>query len=195
MKRHLLFIPLSGGILALLCFFFPWVKIDISSLGSVFTKSGGSTDNLSDNLTKMFGPAFTKAGDFVKFSGFSFGIERRLSTLAFIAALAIIGICLYMLVKKTPWEARFLVFVSSGVGLLCLLFTLSLLTQEFTGGILVELFRQTGILETQRMDLRMDLQALISPQFGGFGAAIGFIVAIIGAWSLPKSDPAMVNNE
>ena len=35
----------------------------------------------------------------------------------------------------------------------------------------------------------------ISLQFGGFGAAIGFIVAIIGAWSLPKSDPSMENNE
>lgn len=191
MKRNLLFIPLSGGILALLCFFLPWIKIDMSSLGSVFTKLGGSTDNLSYNLVKMFGPAFTKAGDFVQFPGFSLGIERRLSTIAFIAALAIIGICLYMLVKKTPWEARFLVFVSSGVGLLCLLFTLSLLTQEFTGGILVELFRQTGIWETQRMDL----QELIRLQFGGFGTAVGFILAVIGAWSLPKSDPSTENSE
>lgn len=191
MKRNLLFIPLSGGILALLCFFLPWIQIDMSSLDSVFTKLGGSTDNLSDNLAKMFGPAFTKAGNFVKFSGFSLGIERRLSTIAFIAALAIIGICLYMLVKKTPWEARILVFVSSGVGLLCLLFTLSLLTPEFTGGIVVELFRQTGIWETQRMDL----QELIRLQFGGFGTAVGFILAVIGAWSLPKSDPSMEISE
>lgn len=192
MKRNLLFIPLSGGILALLCFFLPWIKIDMSSLGSVLTKLGGSTDNLSHTLAKMFGSASTKAGNFVKFSGFSLAIERGLSTIAFVAALAIIGICFYTLVKKTPWAARFLVYVSSGVGLLCLLFTLSLLPQEFTGGILMELFRprQTGIWETHRMDL----QELIRLQFGGFGTAIGFIVAIIGAWSLSKSDPSMENS-
>lgn len=35
----------------------------------------------------------------------------------------------------------------------------------------------------------------ISLQFGGFGAGIGFIVAIIGAQNLPKSDPSMEISE
>jgi len=44
-------------------------------------------------------------------------------------------------------------------------------------------------------DFKIDMSKLISPQFGGFGVAIGFIVALIGAWNIPKSDTSMKNNE
>ena len=43
--------------------------------------------------------------------------------------------------------------------------------------------------------IKVELEQLVSLQFGGFGAAIGFIVTLIGAWSLPKSDPSMENSE
>ena len=42
---------------------------------------------------------------------------------------------------------------------------------------------------------KVELGQLASLQFGGFGTAIGFIVAFIGAWSLPKSDPSTENSE
>ncbi len=35
----------------------------------------------------------------------------------------------------------------------------------------------------------------VSLQFGGFGAAAGFIFAFMGAWNLPKSDISMENNK
>ena len=44
-------------------------------------------------------------------------------------------------------------------------------------------------------DFKIDMSKVISPQFGGFGVAIGFIIALIGAWNIPKSNGSMEDNE
>lgn len=44
-------------------------------------------------------------------------------------------------------------------------------------------------------EMKTQFTDFINLQFGGFGAAAGFILAFIGAWSLPKSDPSMENSE
>ena len=90
---------------------------------------------------------------------------------------------------KIPWKARKLVLTCSVIGFLFVLFTLFTFRQEFSEG--------TPLAEKilEYATSKVELGQLASLQFGGFGAAIGFIVAFIGAWSLPKSDPSMENSE
>ena len=149
----------------------PWVKFN---LGSLDLSSTG-----------------TKAGEVITFSGFSFTMGGNFITLAFIAAVVIIGMSIYMLNQQTPWKARTLVLISSGIGLLCLLFMLPQFTAAFNPGMRAVLDRGG----TAAPEIRAKLKELISLQFGGFGAAIGFIVAFIGAWNLPKLDTSTENTE
>ncbi len=167
MKRNSLIISLVGGGIALLCCFLPWIKIDISSL----------------NLDTVISPpkeSFT-------ISGFHIATGNENMPYAFFVAVVLILGCLQML--KTPWKARKLVLACSVIGFLFVLFTLFTFRQEFSEG--------TPLAEKilEYATSKVDLEQLVSLQFGGFGAAIGFIVALIGAWSLPKSDPSMEISE
>ena len=106
-----------------------------------------------------------------------------LVVLAFITVLAILGVSIYMLNQKTPWKARTPVLRNSGAGLLCVLLAFILINSGIE--------KMSDIWESMGFTLKNP----ISFQFGGFGAAIGFIVAIVGAWSLPKSAPSTENSE
>ena len=161
MKQHSLIPPIVGGSIALLCFFFPWIKINMSSMGQ----------------------------ESINISGFTFARGMNFVTLAFIAAGAIIGICIYMMNQNIPWKARNLVLICSGVGILCILFMLI----RFVQGL--NLASRLAEPTQQLAGSDMELDKIFSPQFGGLGTVIGFIVAFIGAWSLPKSDPSMENSE
>ena len=101
MEKNTPFITPAGGILALLCFFLPWLKIDCS--------------------IKMWGEKLNS--QIVTVSGFEIATKQQLNliTVALIAAVIIIGISLYMLKEQTPWKSRLPVLISSGVGLACLL--------------------------------------------------------------------------
>ncbi len=169
MKRHSLFLILGGGGLTILCFFMPWLKIDLTSIAS-FTDT---------------------------YSGFSLAMEGNSATLVLIAAVAIIGISIYMLVQQTPWKPRIPVLLSSSTGILGILVVLRLaplhIPEESYQFITVAL--GTHWAQVDGTEMKTQLTDLINLEFGGFGAAIGFIVAIIGAWSLPKSDPSMENSE
>ena len=170
MKQNPLILPIVGGGIALLCFFLPWLNFDMSSMG------------IREVLPQV------KAA--INISGFTLATGgANFVTLAFIAAIAVIGICIYMINQKTPWKARNLVLISSGIGVLCILFTL---IQVIQGLSLAS--RMAGpLMQSARSDL--ELNKIISPQFGGLGAAIGFIIALIGAWNIPKSDTSIEDIE
>ena len=138
----------AGGIVALLCFFLPWVKFDCS--GTTVTLSGFEIAKGQVNLT----------------------------TLALVAAVAIIGISLYMLKEKTPQKSRLPVLISSGIGLGCILFEfLRLNTGVDTG------FGKISLKELEA-----------SFQFGVFGTIIGFILSIVGVWNYPKAGDSAESN-
>lgn len=104
----------------------------------------------------------------------------------FVALLLILG-CLRTL--KTPWKARKLALTCSVIGFLFVLIKLFLFIPELS-----ENTPLAGkILEYATS--KVELGQLASLQFGGFGTAIGFIVAFIGAWNLPKSDSSPENSE
>lgn len=168
MKQNSLTLPIVGGAIAFLCFFLPWLKFDMSSMG--------------------IREVLPQAKVAINISGFDVALgSTNFVTLAFLAAIAIIGICIYiyMLNQKTPWKARTIVLISSGIGVLCLLFTLIRVIQGFSlASRMVEPLWQSAGSD-------VELDKIISPQFGGFGAVIGFIVAFIGAWNIPKSNTSM----
>ena len=165
MKQNSLIVSLVGGGIVLLCCFLPWIKIDISSLDLVISPP-------KESLT---------------ISGFHIATGNENMPYAFFVALMLILGCFCML--KTPWRARKLVLTCSVIGFLFVLFTFFTFRQEFSEG--------TPLAEEilEYATSKVELGQLASLQFGGFGAAIGFIVALIGAWNLPKSDPSIENSE
>ena len=168
MKRHSLFLILGGGGFTILCFFMPWIKLDLTSIAS-FTDT---------------------------YSGFSLAMQGLLGLIAFITTSTIIVISLYMLKQQTPWKFRIPVLLSSSIGFLCVLGVLRLalfhVPEDIRQFIIVALGTHWAQVDAE---MKTQLTDLINLQFGGFGAAIGFIVAFIGAWSLPKSDPSLKNSE
>ena len=169
MKQNSLSVPIVGGGIAFLCFFLPWVKLDMSALG--------------------LGNAFPQVKINLSVSGFRFATSTAdLTTLAFLAALAILGVCIYMMSQKTPWKSRIIVLISSGIGLLFVLFKLI----QFIPGLNPQMNVVSGVLKS--IDSDANIGNLISLQFGGFGTAIGFIIALIGGWNIPKSDISMEDN-
>ena len=167
MKRHSLFLILGGGGFTILCFFMPWIKFDLTSIAS-FTDT---------------------------YSGFSLAMRGLLGLIAVIAALVTTG-SIYILKPQTPWKSRIPVLLSSSIGFLCVLGVLRLaplhIPEETYQFIAVALGTHWAQVDAE---MKTQLTDLINLQFGGFGAAIGFIVAFIGAWSLPKSDPSLENSE
>ena len=169
MKQNSLSVPIVGGGIAFLCFFLPWIKLNMSALGL-----GSTLPQIKVNLSV---------------SGFKIATgAANLTTLAFLAALAILGVCIYMMSQKTPWKSRIIVLISSGIGLLFVLFKLI----QFIPGLNPQMNVVSGVLKS--IDSDANIGNLISLQFGGFGTAIGFIIALIGGWNIPKSDISMEDN-
>ena len=91
-NRYTQFITLLGGIIALTCFFLPWrTTVNNSRNGSNFQ--------------------FTQ-------SGFEFFV---FDPTVFIASVMIVGVGLYMVIRRTPWKSRVPVLMSSGIGFAILL--------------------------------------------------------------------------
>ena len=116
----------------------------------------------------------------INISGFTFATGgMNFVTLAFIAAAATIGICIYMMNQKNPSKARTLVLISSGIGLLGTLF------------MLIRVQQGVSLADRLAGGRPYSLDTMISFQFGGFGAAIGFIITLIGAVNISKSNASM----
>ncbi len=111
--------------------------------------------------------------------------NMNIITLAFIASAAIIGISIYMMKQDTPKKVKNLVLICSSIGALCILLTYIRIASTS------RLAENSGFFD----GLYMKLDEIFSIQFGIFGAAIGFFIALIGAWYIPKANTSIVNNE
>ena len=160
MKRNSLIVSLVGGGIALLCCLLPWMKIDISSLD--------------------LDPVISPPKESLTISGFYIATGNENMPYAFFVASMLILGCLVTL--KTPWKARKLVLTCSVIGFLFVLFTFFTFRQELSEGTPLA----GKILEYATS--KVELGQIVSLQFGGFGTAIGFTIAFIGAWNIPKSN-------
>lgn len=167
MKQNPLKLPLIGGGIAFLCFFLPWIKFDLSSL---------------DPEGMLPDPQRT-----VALHGIQFVINgSTFEVLNFLAPLVILGVCLYMFKQQTPWKARMPVLICSSCGVIYYLISLirTIIQINSNASKLME------IAQTQ-----VNIGNVISIQFGIYGVLIGFVVALIGAWNIPKSDVSIEENE
>jgi len=136
------FITPAGAILALLCFFLPWVK-------------------------------FSCAGSTQIVSGMKLAQDEGLLWLVFIAALVILGVYFYMRSKNTVWKSKRYTLIGCGVAVLVIVYEFI----DFLTGVDTEFGR------IKPSDVGFTLQ------FGFFGTLLGFILAAVGAYMLPKGPP------
>ena len=144
MKKNPLILPLLGGGICLLCFFFPWIKYDFSSLDPEIM-----TPNLHYTETIW--------GIQLVINGATFEI------LNFLATLVILGVCLYMLKQKTPRKSRIPVLICSGFGILYYLFSQILFVMHrhlFSSKI-------AGNIQSE-----VDIGNIVSLQFGIYGVFV-----------------------
>ncbi|MCG9129866.1 hypothetical protein JT359_19925 [Candidatus Poribacteria bacterium] len=173
MKRNPLKLSLIGGGITFLCFFLPWMKYDFSSFPNFSSFPSRNAPNLQE-------------------TGYILGIQKVINgatfdTLTFLATLAIIGVCFYMHKQQTPWKARTPVLICSGCGVI---YYFSSIILAIIGSISIksktlEFAQETGI----------DIGNVFSLQFGIYGVLIGFVLALIGAWKIPKSVTSIDENE
>lgn len=167
MKQHPLKLSSMGCGFALLCFFLPWIKYDFSSIDPV------------GMVSKLHGTGTISGIQFV-IGGAKFEI------LGFLALFAILGFCLYMFKQQTPWKARIPVLIFSISGALYFLYRLVLTI------VLNNLMTSKAI---EYLQPEVNIGNVISIQIGMYGVLIGFVVALIGAWKIPKSDASIQENE
>ncbi len=89
MKRNPLILPIIGGGVAFLSFFLPWIAFDMSSL------------DLDLVIPQLEGP-ITVAGFRMAIGG-----GNLFTSIAFLATLTILGVCIYMLNKKRHGNPEF----------------------------------------------------------------------------------------
>ena len=149
MKQNVLLLPLLGAGLTIFCFILPWINIDLSTI-EVDSPFLQFPDSVGSDMPK---PKLTGT---VKVTGFKLATgSANVLSLSLIAAIAIIVICIYMMIQKTPLNSRLPILICSGIGLLSVLYAV-LKNMQIIG-------------------------------LGGYAAGIGFILALLGAWMIPKS--------
>ena len=132
-NRYTQFITPLGGIIALTCFCLPWVTT---------VNNYGYGDGSSFQFTQ---------------SGFGFSM---FNPTVFIASVMIVGVGLYMVIRRTPWKSRVPVLMSSGIGLAILL---------------------TEQLEHTRMNRIFD-HTNYAIELGFWGTFAGLIIAALGTF-------------
>ena len=186
MKQHSILITFIGGILALCCFALPWVT---------FTQGGYKKSWKTDVRTEKIGSAtarfsrpVTEQGTIIKgapsthhsYLGFKIATKGNLITLVFATTIITVGCSVYMLIQRTPGKSKLLVLISSGFGFGCLLLTF----------LLVMVISGIGLRSVGNTTYTVNGNI----QFGGFGTVVGFVIAFIGAWNIPKPNASIENN-
>lgn len=167
MKRYSWFFMLTGGILTTLCFFMPWMKLNLPS------------DDAKSSVPEITGIQEATNG-------------LNFATLSLIAVLAILGISIYYILnRRIPRKFRTVAQISCIIGVLCLLVTLIQFAALYKPYITVA----SGTYLAKNPQAEFDLYKIYRIQLGGYGAVIGFILAYIGACNIPESDTSVENKE
>ena len=180
MKQHSILIMFIGGILALCCFALTWVTFTSGGYKKSWEtdvqtgKIGNATFRSSRPVTEQGAIIKGVPASHHKYSGFNIAIKGNLITIVFITAIATIGCSVYMLTQRTHHKSKLFVLISSGIGLGCLLITF----------LVVMVINDNGIRSVGNTTYTSNGNI----QLGSFGTMIGFVIAFIGAWNIPKSN-------
>ena len=178
MKQHSILITFIGGILALCCFALTWVTFTSGGYKKSWEtdvqtgKIGNATFRSSRPVTEQGAIIKGVPASHHKYSGFNIAIKGNLITIVFITATATIGCSVYMLTQRTHDKSKLFVLISSGIGIGCLLVTF----------LVVMVISDNGIRSVGNTTYTSNGNI----QLGSFGTMIGFVIAFIGAWNIPK---------
>lgn len=165
-KQYSRYFILAGGIVIFLCFFIPWVEIDMSAVGDT-------------SIIKMVG--FRSATN-----------QLNVTTLALISSLSIFCLSIYgLLNKRQSGIVRMIIIIGCITGTLSVLITF----YEFFSNYKTYISITTGTNMAKNPQAEMNLENVFNIQFGGYGVIIGFVFAFIGAWYTPIQSPFIEVNK
>ena len=142
-NRYTQFITPLGGIIALTCFFLPWIDRGAPFLPTI-DKDGRLTSSISgvDFFLTQF-----------------LGQKAFFIAVAFIVSVVIVGLSLYMIIRRTPWKSRVPILISGDIGLAILF---------------------ADRLHYARMMQIIEYSSTYSIKLGFWGTAAGLAIAVIG---------------
>ena len=135
------FITPLGGIIALVCFFMPWIE--------------GSQKEISFSSLWLGFQLFLPVSDLIP-------PHATFIAVVFIASILIVGLSLYMVIRRTPWKSRVPILISGDIGLAILL------VEQMR---YARMTQMTGVIEHS---------ITYSIKLGFWGTAAGLVIAVIG---------------
>lgn len=178
MRRHSRLIAVMGGALAVCCFALTWVTFNKGSYEKRYDTNvktqrlGGATLRSSNPVTER-GSIITPIPDsHHRYPGYKIALGFNLVTIALIESVLILICSVIMLAKNSSGRLKRIVIISSIIGILCLILSLLLATIISEDGL-----RSMG---------NTTYTAAGNIQLGGFGTAVGFVIALIGAIYIPR---------
>ncbi|MCY4401659.1 MAG: hypothetical protein OXD54_03705 [Candidatus Poribacteria bacterium] len=188
MKQYSILITLAGSILVVCCFALPWVTFTSGGYKKSW-ETDVKKEKLSSGAIARFSRPVTEQGRIRNdvpvthhnYLGFKIAAGWNIITIVLIASIVSAGCSIYMLTQHNPRKSKLFVLISSGIGIGCLLLTFLLVTVVGENGL-----RSIG---------NTTYTANGNIQIGGIATVICFIITLIGAWNIPKTDAAIDDNE
>lgn len=182
MREHSRLIALVGAFLALCCFTIPWVTFTKGSFKrsyetNVRTGRIGGANFRSSNPVTETGSIITAIPEtHHRYPGHKIAMKWNLVTIALIECIFIFICSVIVLAKNSSGRLKRVVIISSVIALLCLLISF----------LLVTVFSENGLrsMGNTTYTVTGDIQ------FGGFGAAVGFVIVLVGASYIKKENVA-----
>ncbi len=184
MQRYSLYITMVGAGFAFLCFFLPWIKFISSEIAYY------SLSSLRIGLTLE--------SEMTRFSGFFIGkYAMNITTFALISTLLILGLCIYRLIRTTPWKFRTILLIISVAGFFCTFYTIIQLnplldpeTRKFLAVYIGTHMASQQIEFANLASQQIEFANIYQYKVGGFGTLLGFILVYIGVSNIPKEIPS-----
>ena len=181
MRRHSRLIAVMGGALAVCCFALTWVTFNKGSYERRYDTNvktqrlGGATLRSSNPVTEMgsINPLYTSRHH--RYPGYKIALGFNLVTVALIESVLILICSVIMLARNSSGRLKRIVIISSIIGILCLIVSLLFATMNTENG-----------LRGLRSMGNTTYTAAGNIQLGGFGTAVGFVIALIGAICIPR---------
>lgn len=180
MIRHSRLIAFIGGTLAMCCFALSWVTFTKGSYKMSYDTNvktgrlGGATFRSSNPVTETGAIIPPIPESHHRYPGYKIALGFNLVTIAFVESILIFFCSVIILAKNSSGRLKRIVIISSIIGIISLIVSLLLATVIGENGI-----RSMG---NTTYTLSGDLQ------IGGFGAAVGFIIALVGAMFIPREN-------
>ena len=177
MKGHARLIAVAGGLLALCCFALPWITFTKGSYKrsydtNVHTRKLGSATLRTANPVTETGSIITPVPEtHHRYHGYKIALGLNFVSVAFIESILILICSIIMLAKNSSGRLKRIVIISSIIGILCLSISFLLAVIGENG------LRSMG-------NTTYTLAGNI--QLGGFGTAVGFVVALVSAIYIPR---------